>query len=274
MTRRPAQGDPPSVIRKDMRSPLAPTAALALALASSLSAGCSGPPIATTFKDEPICSDFSLGAAGTKMRGGLRQPVRVSVLDGKDAIARTFFYGKRAESDPSPRLMIPDGNATYTIEWAQCENERASVPLTGGKEKSREGTSFECGKHEVYKTETITVKKGDPSTHTLVVPAPPKAECWKDERPAEEPKQEAADAGAPEDAGAADAGATTQGPEDAGAVDASDDAATKPVDGVKEEGGAKKADAKGETKPDAKTDAKTEKKPETSPPIKAPLPVQ
>jgi len=238
LTEGPWQGDPPSVIRKDF------ALVFLFGLTSSLS-GCAGPPLPTAFKDEPMCADFSLGAAGTKMRGGLRLPVRVSVLDGKDAIARTFFYGKRAETDPSPRLMMPDVNGTYTVEWAQCENERASVPLTSGKEKNREGTAFECGKAEVYKTEQITLKKGDASTHLLTVPAPPKTECWKDERPVEEPKQEAvaADAGAPLDAGSAADAATTQ-LEDAGA-DASDDAATKPVDDKKKDQAApRKADEK------------------------------
>ena len=152
------------------------------------------------------------------MRGGLRNPIRVTVLDGKNAIGRALFVGKRVASDPSPPLMIPDANGSFTVEWAQCPNERASVPV-GGKANRRDGaTGFDCGEATVYKTETLTTKKGDPSTHVLAVPTPPIAECWKDTTVDETPAALPADAGAP-DADTQDAAPAA--PADAG-PDASD----------------------------------------------------
>ena len=197
---------------------------LALALTLALG-GCSGPPVAAAITGEPVCPDFTLGASANKMRGGLRNPVRVTVKDGKNAVARAMFVGKRVASDPNPPVMLPDGNATYTVEWSQCENERAAVPVTGGKARERGGgTAYDCGEEKVYKTETLTTKKGDLASHALVVPAPPNVECWKDERPVEEPKAEAADAGAED---AAPAEVPDAAPSDASA----EDAAASAVDG-------------------------------------------
>lgn len=217
MTHGPARGDAPHVTRTQKR-PL-----FALALLATL-AGCGGPPVTSTIEGEPVCPDFTLGAPTNKMRGGLRNPVRLTVLDGKNAVARAMFVGKRAEGDQSPPVILPDGNSTYTLEWAQCENERAAIPL--GKASQRDGrTSYECGEGKIYKTEPLTTKKGDPSSHKLVVPAPPNPACWKDEQPAEEP-----DAGPPDAAAAPDAEAPDASAADAEAPDASTaDAGAKPA---------------------------------------------
>jgi len=242
-------------------------AALALATAAAaLAAACSGPPMQSTVKDEPICPDFTLGAAGTKMRGGLRKPVRLTVLDGKTPIVRALFLGKRTQADPTPRVMIEDGNDKYTIEWAQCENERASVPTEGGRDRNREGTAFECGEAKVYKTEELVTKKGDAASHELTFPAPPEPACWKDETPCE--PVAVADAGAP-DAEAPDAGvddAATAAPTDAATDAATDDSASTDA-GPATDAGAAKADAK---KPDDKKPA--EKKADDKKPGDKPAP--
>ncbi|MDI1450119.1 hypothetical protein [Polyangium sp. 6x1] len=223
-----------------IRPSLRPRSAFAVAalLAASLAA-CSNTQVPSTLTGEPVCADFTLGGATNKMRGGLRQPVRVTVLDDDEKVAHALILGKRAEGDPGVRLVLPDKDAEYKVEWSQCSNERASVPLRAGKTPERELTTYECGEAKAYKTETLITKKGDRASHTLTFQPPPNPSCWTDERPAEEPPKpapEAAPPPEPADAGAEDA-ATDAAPADAG--DAGTDAGAakppeKPADGTKD----------------------------------------
>ncbi|MDC3958499.1 hypothetical protein [Polyangium jinanense] len=226
------------MIRPSLRSRPA-FAALAL-LATSLVA-CSNTQVTSTVTGEPVCADFTLGGANNKMRGGLRQPVRVTVLDDDDQIARVMILGKRAEGDPGARLVLPDANAEYKVEWAQCGNERASVPLRAGKTPERDLTTYECGEAKVYKTDPLVTKKGDRASHAFTFQPPPNAACWTDERPTEEPPKpapEAAPPAEPADAGAEDAAtdaATDAAPADAGTDAGKPTGATeKPADGTKD----------------------------------------
>ncbi|MDI3282058.1 hypothetical protein [Polyangium sp. 15x6] len=227
------------MIRHSLRSRSA-FAALAL-LATSLVA-CSNAQVTSTITGEPVCADFTLGEA-SKMRGGLRQPVRVTVLDDDDQVAKVMLLGKRAEGDPGARLVLPDANAEYKVEWAQCSNERASVPLRAGKTQERDLTAYECGEAKVYKTDPLVTKKGDRASHALTYQPPPNAACWTDERPAEEPPKpvpEAPPPAEPVDAGVEDA--ATDAATDAAPADAGTDAGAakpagpteKPTDGAKD----------------------------------------
>ncbi|MDC0744253.1 hypothetical protein [Polyangium mundeleinium] len=212
-------------------SPRSRTAfALATLLAASLAA-CSNTQVTSTVTGEPVCADFTLGGATNKMRGGLRQPVRVTVLDDNDQVARVLLLGKRVEGDPGVRLILPDKDAEYKVEWSQCANERASVPLRAGKTPERELTTYECGEAKVYKTDPLLTKKGDRASHALTFQPPPTPACWADERPAEEPPKPAPEATPP--AEPADAG-TEDAAVDAAPTDTSDagtDAsAAKPTD--------------------------------------------
>lgn len=229
MTKAPVRGDAAPVIRHNLRSRTA--FALAALLAASLVA-CSNDQLRSGVTGEPVCPDFTLGGVDNKMRGGLRQPVQVRVLDDDDPVVRVLILGKRVEAEPSVRVILPDADAAYTVEWAQCSNERASVPLRAGKTQERELTAYECGEAKVYKTDPLVTKKGDRASHELTFQPPPNPACWTDERPAEPPPAPAAapDAGA-EDAGAEDAGAdaaTDAAPADAGDAGA-DAGAAKPT---------------------------------------------
>jgi len=210
--------------------------------------GCSGPPIPSTIKGEPICADYSIGASGDKLRGGLRYPVRMTILDDDDPVSKVFIYGKRTEDGPSPKTSLPDKDAEYKVEWAQCVNERATVAVNAPKAKSLRAdssTAYDCGEAQVYKTATLVTKKGDPASHVLTFEAPPKPDCWKDAKP-----DEAADAGTPDaaqatdaaDAGAADADVADADVADANVADAS--AADADAD-VADATGADAAPAKG-----------------------------
>jgi len=238
-----------------------------VSIAGSIAA-CAGPPVSSTITGEPICADYSIVAGGAKLKGGLRFPIRVTIFDGDDPVTKVLIYGKRNEGDPNPKLVLPDKNAEYKVDWAQCANERATAPATTTKSKSLRNdglTSYDCGEAKTYKTGTLSTKKGDPASHALTFEAPPAADCWMDAKP----DAVAADAGAPDAAptsDAQDASAADAEAPDASAADAeAPDAATTDAAPAKE-GGDKPAD-----KPAEKKD---EKAPEKKGEVKAEQPVR
>jgi hypothetical protein len=182
----------------------------------------------STITGDPVCADYSIGIGGTKLRGGLRFPVQVTILDDDDPVTKVVAYGRHAESDPSPRLVLPDKNAEYKVEWAQCPNERATPAVDAPRAKSlrTDGSmAYLCGEAKPYKTATLVTKKGDPASHALVFEAPPSPDCWMDAKPEEVADAGAADATAAADevpdAGATDADVTDGAVGDAGVSDAS-----------------------------------------------------
>jgi hypothetical protein len=155
-----------------------------LGLPALFAAACSGPPVPSPIGGEPVCTDFEVGVGhATKMRGGLRFPVTLSVKQGKTVVGHATLRGLRSEKDKPASISLPDGNEEYTVEWAQCENETAPRPVTTehakkGAPDRGETAHYECGNATVYKTDKLVTKKGDISTHALTVPAPPKPACW------------------------------------------------------------------------------------------------
>lgn len=217
-----------------MTRPLAPLALAAISLASA----CAGPPVPSPIEGLPLCADFNAGHMS--MEGSLRYPVRLRVLDGKAQVSKIIITGLRRPDASRPRTFVADDNAEYTLEWAQCENERAPRAVSDVERerssKSHKGAdrdgdaAYDCGEAKVYKTDKLVTKKGDKASHTVTFAAPPNPACWAGEAPlaadagAPSPADAGADAAAPpaaEDAGAvaADAGATDAGPlaTDAGA---------------------------------------------------------
>lgn len=219
---------------------LAIAAPIVLGIGAAIAA-CAGPPMTSAIEDEPVCPDFEIGAAHTKMAGGLRYPVQLVIKSGSNVVFKTTIVGRRTDKDPAARFLLADDNETYSVEWLQCENERASKPAESAGRDQKGIAKYECGNATSYKTEQLATKKGDPSSHTLHFPAPPNAACFQ--TVAAQPSASAsasaaaeADAGAP-DAAADDAGATT--------TDAGADA----------DGGAPSADAGATGQPSATPDA-------------------
>lgn len=143
-----------------------------------------------------------------------------------------LILGRRTPSDPPMRILLIDSNEEYTVEWAQCENERATKPVGSVHAKKErtdryrldeahvdehgrwqirytmieEAVLYECGDASVYASEKLTTKKGDLSTHAVKFVVPPRPECWMSDVPAPAaPDAGTSDAGAVTDAGAADA---------------------------------------------------------------------
>ncbi len=192
----------------------------------AFASACAGPPIPGPVEGVPVCSDFDLGRA--RMEGTLHRPVRMRVLDGKQSLFQFIISGVRHADDPMPRTLIVDDNAEYTVEWAQCANERAPRSVAeashaGGKGKGRDRqadpeTGYDCGETTVYKTDKLVTKKGDRASHKITFAAPPDATCWKNDAP---PPAPAPTLPASDLDGGADAAPATPAPGDAGAPDAS-----------------------------------------------------
>ncbi len=178
----------------------------------------------TPVEGEPICPDFEVGAAKTKMVGGLRFPVQLTIKDGNNVVFKAAIFGRRTEKDSPTRVLVPDDNATLTLEWAQCDNERAPSPAEAAGRDKKAAAKYECGKAEPYKTEQLTTKRGDAKSHAVMFQAPPNAACWEGAPPV---VPQLADAGAPDAAAeSGDAGADP----DAGAAAAEVDAGAAEVD--------------------------------------------
>lgn len=111
--------------------------------------------------------------AGDKMLGGLRVPVVLTILDGKTKVFTTTLHGMKSPKGPKTQIMLPDANAEYTVEWAQCENKRPERHASEGLDPA-----WQCGKAKVYKTDKLVTKKGDAASRNVRYAMPPDATCW------------------------------------------------------------------------------------------------
>lgn len=153
-------------------------AALSVALAS-----CSGPNTPVLVKGEPICPDFDLGGSHTPMKGGLKRPIQVRALDGSKVIATALIYGRRTEATPEARFLVPDSSEEYTVEWAQCPNERATETIGKDEGKSGSGARYVCGETKPYTTTKLATKRGDHNSFKVDFAPPEDASCWASEGP-------------------------------------------------------------------------------------------
>lgn len=153
----------------------------------SFAAGCDGPPAPATFKDEPVCLDFKVGASGTVMRGGLKHPISLRVLEGSTVVAKGTLYGLRDAKQPT-KLLVPSGNNEYTIEWSQCPNAYAPHAVDANKSPGREPSGYICGDAKPYQTDKVVTKIDDVQSFFFPVPPPPDPGCWVTEAPAPPPQ--------------------------------------------------------------------------------------
>ncbi len=168
----------------DSKLGLALSSLALLALGTTVVA-CAGTPIPAPIEGEPVCADIDIGTThATKMIGGLTYPVRLRILDGKNVMMKMILSGKRLPSDPSSHTLLPDDNAEYALEWAQCANVRAPRPATAPSKTRHAGkdtTAYDCGEAVVYKTDKLVTKKHDAASHAFSFSTPPKADCWSGE---------------------------------------------------------------------------------------------
>ncbi len=146
-----------------------------LLCALSAPAGCSSPSAPALVKDEIVCPGFEQG--GQKMKGGLKQPVRLRVMEDDEAIATVMLFGLADDKHPT-RFLLPDKEQEYTLEFAQCQNVRAPQP-DDAKGAAKGGVQFVCNEPAVYSSVKHTTKKGDAASKEIPFPAPPIADCWQ-----------------------------------------------------------------------------------------------
>src|SRR5689334_18656465 len=119
---------------------------------------CTSARVTATVEGEPVCADLDVGAAHTRFKGALRQPVKITVLDGRTQISERVDLGERDAADKGGVLVVQDSNATYTVRFAQCENEFAPQLVSGEKaekdpkrkdeprsDKGDDRTHYSCG---------------------------------------------------------------------------------------------------------------------------------
>jgi hypothetical protein len=145
-------------------------------VASALEVGCSSPSAPALVKDEIVCPGFEHG--GQKMRGGLKQPVRLRVMDEDEVVATVMLFGVPDDKHPT-RFLLPDKEQEYNLEFAQCQNVRAPQPEEAAKGASKGAVQFVCNDPAVYTTVKHTTIKGDAASKEIVFPAPPVADCWQ-----------------------------------------------------------------------------------------------
>lgn len=160
------------VNKSGVRAPL--SRILSIAACGAALTACGGPPVASPLADEPTCLDYE-SASHDKMSGGVRVPVTVSVLgglDGKKPVATALIRGLRAQNAAKTALMLPDADAEYTVEWAQCANRQPERSAKDGPDPA-----YKCEGAKVYKTDKLVTKKGDAASRTLHYAHPPDATC-------------------------------------------------------------------------------------------------
>lgn len=130
---------------------------------------------------EPVCADFGVGPTKSMMQGGLKHPVQLVVREDKTPLAKAMITGLRTPTSAPTHVVLPDDNTDVIVEWAQCPNEHAPLPVdtTPNKHIAKMGNAYECGEAKVYKTETVQLKRGDKASHALTFAPPPDATCWQ-----------------------------------------------------------------------------------------------
>jgi hypothetical protein len=151
---------------------------------------CTSPTATGTIEDEPVCPDFTLGgSAAKKMKGSLRRPVKVTVLEGGDVRWERVLLGKRSQDAPASRFVVQDDDETYIVRWAQCSNVFAPKRVEEGGRAADSASSYACGEATVYKEEKLDVREGDASSRVVRWVPPPEADCWKAEGSTESPEK-------------------------------------------------------------------------------------
>ncbi len=141
--------------------------------------GCTAPNVKATVDDVPICPDFVVGGGGHKMKGSLKKPVVVNVLDDdEDLISSRTLLGRRTAESPVPPVVVQDTDETFIIAWSQCANQRAPQAVVADLKHRSHTASYDCGKAKEYGRTKLSVRKGDKTSRVIKYLTPPEPQCW------------------------------------------------------------------------------------------------
>jgi hypothetical protein len=107
------------------------------------------------------------------MLGGVRVPVVMTIRRGQAEVQRTTLFGLPSSKGSGTQILLPDADAEYAVEWAQCAHQRPERPRKDGPDPA-----WQCGEAKVYRTDKLVTRKGDAGTHKLAYALPPDATCW------------------------------------------------------------------------------------------------
>lgn len=158
--------------------------------------GCTATKVTGEIRGEPVCEDFELGG-GTKMKGSLRQPVQITILEDDEPLWERVVFGRRNADDKATVFAITDEDEEYTVRWAQCPNAFAPKPIGEALRTTDRAGSYSCGEAKVYQDTKLVIKEGDPGSRVIEWQAPPEARCWGSEDTASASSASAATASAP-----------------------------------------------------------------------------
>jgi hypothetical protein len=150
---------------------------------AALCGACTSPSVAGEIKNEPICADFDLGGAA-KMKGSLRKPVQVTILEDDDTKWQRVLFGKRSADDKASVFSVEDDDEKYTVRWAQCANEFAPKPVDDQGRTTDAAVNYTCGEATPYTDAPFEVKEGDAASRVIEWAEPPDARCWAADTPA------------------------------------------------------------------------------------------
>lgn len=141
--------------------------------------GCASPSVTGDVQGEPICADFELGSTKTQMKGSLRRPVKVTILEDDEPRWERVMLGKRSAGDPDSKFVVPDTDEEYVVRWAQCENVFAPKRTDEGVDpNAKRGGGYACGEATPYKDVELKIEGGNPASRVIQWQAPPIADCW------------------------------------------------------------------------------------------------
>jgi len=155
---------------------------LLLCALAILPLGCTAQSVTGEIKGEPVCPDFAVGKTVTKMKGSLKQPVQVSILEDEEPRWQRVILGKRNAEDPNSKFVVPDSDETYNLRFAQCSNQFAPRPVDD-KRPSDDGGNYRCGETEVYHEVPLEIREGDASSRVFEWVVPPEPSCWTTQTP-------------------------------------------------------------------------------------------
>jgi hypothetical protein len=163
-----------------LRGLCVPCACLALFAGAGVLSACASPSVVGEVENEPVCADFTLGARQTPMKGAIKKPVKVAIVDDDEMIWSRILLAKRSASDETSKFVVKDSDQNYKVRWSQCENifapKRADLDVDPN---AKRGGGYACGEVEEYTVVDLAIKQGDPASRVIAWQVPPDPACWQ-----------------------------------------------------------------------------------------------
>jgi hypothetical protein len=139
---------------------------------------CTSQSVTGELSGEMVCPDFQVGMSADILKGSLRFPVQVKILEDDEPRWGRVVLGKRIESEPNTKFVIEDDDETYEVVWAQCVNHFAPKRVDFNDPNAERGSGYQCGDAQEYARAKLEIRAGDVSSRVIGWVAPPDTSCW------------------------------------------------------------------------------------------------